>query len=83
MKLSTNDLRLIAEKLLQKVDPNLIKELKLTDDYIRDLRDALLEMAEGLDSTGEFDMVIQDDIEDAIPISEEDETKEDMKVEGL
>ena len=58
LKLSTDDLRLVAERLLEDCDP---KKYDLDDLYIVDLRDAILEMVNKIEQTGEFIIDVSND----------------------
>lgn len=58
LQLSTDDLRLIAERFLEKIDP---VDYGLDKHYINDLRDALLDMVNGLEQTGEFELEVSNE----------------------
>ncbi len=60
MTLSTNDLRFLAEKILNKVDFD-PKEFDLDETYLSDVRDALLHMADELETTGKVEIVVLDE----------------------
>lgn len=60
IKLTPDDFRFLAEKVLNKVDFD-PTEYELESSYINDMRDALLEMANSLETKGEFEIFIPDD----------------------
>jgi hypothetical protein len=61
LKLSTDDLRFLADVILNKIEfkPS---DFELDDQYVPDLRDALRNMADQLDKSGEFEILIIGDM---------------------
>lgn len=59
LNLSTDDLKFLA-KIMQEFDFDYTKYEGLDKDYFLDLRSALINMAESLEKTGEFEINIPD-----------------------
>lgn len=60
VNLSTDDLRFLASKVLNSIDFD-YEKYNLDENYITDLRESLLTMADDLDNTGEVEIKIRDD----------------------